>query len=211
MSSALEWLLVAVLAAAFNVTPILAPPTMGLLAYFHINEGMGLFPLALVGAASAALGKLTLGLLSRAFGSRLIPEKRRENIEKAVEALKSRKSIGFTYLALFAVGPIPKGTLFTAAGLANLPLVPGAIVFGITRFGIYLGTMLVAATATSSLENLAGMSVAGPLGIAVQLLSLVGVLLLFRLDWTRAVSGLTRIELAFAQFRARVRPSPVSK
>lgn len=207
MPGFIEWLLVALLSALFNVTPLFAPPTVGLLAYFHINHDMGVIPLALVGGLSAALGRLALGLASRRFGSRLIPAKRREAIEQVVATLADKRSAGIAYLALFAAGPIPKGTLFTAAGLARLPLLPGAIAFGITRSAIYLGTLLVADTAATSLESTFGLSAVGPLGIAVQLISLVAMFIIFRADWTRLATRFAFVRAAYFSVRARLNPA----
>lgn len=211
VSGFIEWFFVVVLAAAFNITPLFAPPTAGLLAYFHINSEMGIIPLALVGGISAAAGRLALGLASRRFGHRLIPARRRETIERTVETLSQRRSAGITYLALFAFGPIPKGTLFVAAGMAKLPLLPGAIAFGVTRTGVYLGTLLVADTAATSLESLFGMSVVGPIGIAVQLLSLIAVFVFFRADWNRLAGRAESLKRVYAQVRTRFSPAQAAE
>ncbi len=211
MSSFVEWLLVATLAVVFNITPLFAPPTAGLLAYFHINNDMGVIPLALVGGLSAAAGRLALGLAGRRFGHRLIPAKRRAAIEQTVATLARKRASGVTYLALFAVGPIPKGTLFVAAGMANLPLLPGALVFAISRSAIYLGTLLVATTAVGSLESLFGLSAVGPLGIGVQLLSLVAMIVLFRADWGRLPQRIEGLRELYGTLRARGRPAELAE
>ena len=94
---------------------------------------------------------------------------------------------------LFAAGPIPKGTLFVAVGLAKLPLLPGAVVFGVARFGIYLMLLLAADTASSSLGGLFSASFVGPVGIALQIASIGALVLLFRLDWRKFTTRMPQL------------------
>lgn len=179
----LTWLLVGALSALFNLTPILAPPTLGLLAYFNIQHDLPALPLAIVGATGATLGRLLLALASRRFGPRLIPAQRRENLERATAALSERKRFSLPLLAMFAVGPVPKALLFMAAGIARVPLAPGALVFGFARSVIYLVTLTAVGSATSSFEGLLVSPLGNPVVIVAQLIGVVGVIALFRLDW----------------------------
>ena len=138
MTDLWEWIIVVGLTVAFNVTPVFAPPTVALLAYFQVVREMDPLTLALVGGLSATAGKVLLSYISRPLGDRFVPASKRLSIDALVEVVKSRRSLGLSYLVIFAVGPIPKGPLFAAVGLARLSPIPGAIVFGITRIGFLL-------------------------------------------------------------------------
>jgi membrane protein YqaA with SNARE-associated domain len=176
------WLLVAILAVLFNVTPILAPPTWAMLAYFHVQHGIPLLPVAILGAAGSTLGRVLLALASRRIGTRIIPARRRADAERAVAAIRERRALSLPALAMFAIGPIPKSLLFMSAGIARMPLAPGAIVYGVARCAIYLVALTAASSTASSLGDIVTSPVGGPLLIAAQLASVIGVFLLFRLD-----------------------------
>ena len=179
------WLLVGLLAVLFNVTPVLAPPTWAMLAYFHVQQDMSLLPAALIGAAGATIGRVLLALASRRFGTRLIPVRRQADIERATERIGQEKRLSIPLLGLFAIGPVPKSLLFMAAGMARIPLAPGAIVYGFARALIYGVALAATGEAASSLSSIVTSPVGGPLLIAAQFVSVAGVFVLFRVDLPR--------------------------
>jgi len=69
--------LVAATAVLLNVVPTFTPPTWALLAYFHLQHSLGIVSLAVVGAVSAASGRMMLAIASRAFGIGFVPRSRR--------------------------------------------------------------------------------------------------------------------------------------
>jgi uncharacterized membrane protein YdjX (TVP38/TMEM64 family) len=180
-----NWLLVGLLSILFNLTPILAPPTWAMLAYFHVQQDVGLLPATLLGAAGATIGRVLLALASRRFGTRLIPARRQADIDRAVEKIEAEKRLSLPLLGLFAVGPVPKALLFMAAGMARIPLAPGALVYGTARAVIYGAALMATDQAASSLGEIVTSPVGGPLLIATQVVSIAGVVLLFRVDLPR--------------------------
>ena len=207
MTDLWEWMIVVGLTVAFNVTPVFAPPTVALLAYFQVVREMDPLTLALVGGVSATGGKVLLAYLSRPLGDRFVPESKRLSIDALVKVVKSRRSLGLSYLVIFAVGPIPKGALFAAVGLARLSPIPGAIVFGVTRTGFYYVSLLAVDTAASSLRDFLDLSVAGSLGIAVQIISFILMLLAFRLDFGKLLARFPRIEGWLRRLMERFSPA----
>ena len=205
MSDIWAWLAVIGLAVAFNITPIFSPPTVALLGYFNLSQGLGVLPLSLAGAVGSTAGKMMLAYLSRWLGGKVIPAERRAGIDGAIAVLETRRSVRLSYLALFAIGPIPRTTLFVAVGMARLPLVPGAIVFGITRFGFYLVALLLLDTAAPTLDDVLKMPFAGPLAIIFQIVSLAVVILFFRYDWGKLVAHSARLSAFLARLRAKLR------
>jgi membrane protein YqaA with SNARE-associated domain len=180
-----DWLLIAGLSLAFNTTPVFAPPTLALLAFFSVHHGVHAIPAALIGGAGATLGRLLLALLSRRFGARLLPAKRRLEVEQLTQQIHESKWLNISMLAMFAVGPIPKALLFMSAGMARMPLAPGAIVFFLSRSVIYFVGLMAVGSAASSLEGVITSPVGGPLVIVGQIASIAGMFLLFRLDYRR--------------------------
>ena len=60
MPIAVQILVVMLAVYALNVAPALAPPTWSLLVYFRLAFGLPIPVLVILGAAFAALGRLTL-------------------------------------------------------------------------------------------------------------------------------------------------------
>jgi hypothetical protein len=115
----------------------------------------------------------------------MIPARRRAEIERATALISGHLRLSLPALALFAIGPIPKASLFMAAGVARMNLLPGAAVYAVGRLAIYAVTLTAAGTAASSLREIVTSPVGGPLMIAGQLASVAGTVLLFRVDWAR--------------------------
>lgn len=177
-----DWILIAVLSALFNITPILAPPTMAMLAYFQTQREIGIIAAVVIGALGSTAGRLILARVSRRIGPRMVPAKRRADLEDAVRMIQERKRLSVPMLALFAVGPIPKAYLFMAAGIAKAPLWPGAVVFCVARAGIYASALIAVDVTYTSFGDILFSSAGGPLIIAAQLASVVGFFLLLRMD-----------------------------
>lgn len=202
-----NWLFIGLLALLFNVTPVFAPPTWAMLAYFHIQHDVPLLAAAIIGAAGATLGRVILALASRRFGTRVIPRERQADIELAITRIGQEKRLRFSLLALFAVGPVPKAMLFMAAGVARMPLAPGALVYGAARAGIYGATLAATGQAVTSLSDVVASPVSGPLLIVAQLAMMAGTVLLFRVDLPRLLRRVQRSVRWIARRRA---PSEVS-
>jgi membrane protein YqaA with SNARE-associated domain len=176
------WLLVWVITVALNVVPAFMPPTWSLLAYFHLHEGMAIWPLAIVGATAATVGRAGLALASRHFGSRIVPESWRDNVESLVETVRSRKALGLPALALFTLNPVPSNHLFIAAGIANAPLPVILAVFLVGRFVSYVLWVGAADAAVRSLDDLVGSGL-GVWGVLIQVAGFAVLILIMRLDW----------------------------
>lgn len=180
----LQWLLIAALSMLFNVTPVLAPPTWAMLAWFQTQQHVGLLTIVVLGAIGSTAGRLALALIARRLGTRIIPARRREDLEKLVETIQERKRFSLPALSMFAIGPVPKALLFMAAGISRAPLWPGAIVFGVSRGLIYLGTLAAVDVTFSSFGDIFTSTVGGPLIIAAQIASVIGLFVVLRMDLT---------------------------
>jgi uncharacterized membrane protein YdjX (TVP38/TMEM64 family) len=83
--------------------------------------------------------------------------------------------------------------LFEAAGLIGVPLWPCALAFFVGRVGYYTLYAFTARqlSASSYLDDFHD-RLTSPLGIAVQLVVIAGLILLMRVDWTRWLRGQRR-------------------
>ena len=179
-----QYLLVALAVFGVNLLPAFGPPTWAVLVLFRLNSDVAAVPLVAVGAVAAAAGRYTLARGSRHFRSRLAPA-RRENLEAARELFAGSRAKGLAGLGLFALSPIPSAQLFIAAGLLDVPLVPLTAAFFAGRIVSYSIYVSAASLADRSLGGVLSDALTSPLGIALQVLMLGGLVALVRVDWAR--------------------------
>jgi uncharacterized membrane protein YdjX (TVP38/TMEM64 family) len=171
-----------------NLLPAFGPPTWSVLVYFRLTSDIAAVPLVVVGAVAAASGRLALASIARHFRPRL-SERRRQSLESAEVALTRGNTRGVLGLGLFALSPVPSAQLFVAAGLLTVPLIPLTLAFfagRIVSYSIYVGG---ASLAKNSIGDVFVKSLTSPLGIALQLVMLVGLVALLRVDWTKRLGG----------------------
>ena len=169
-----------------NMLPAFGPPTWAVLVFFRLNSDLAAVPLVLLGALAAASGRLVLAAASRRVRSRL-SERRLESLEAAEDTLVGSRGKAVAGLGLFALSPVPSAQLFVAAGLLRVPLVPLTAAFFTGRlvsYSLYVGA---ASAAEGSLGPVLTDAFASPLGVALQILMLVGLVALVRVDWARVL------------------------
>ena len=145
-------------------------------------------PLVLVGAVAAASGRFVLASAARRLRPRL-STRRRESLEAAEDALAGGRARGLLGLGLFALSPVPSAQLFVAAGLLTVPLLPLTLAFFAGRlvsYSLYVGG---ASLARDSIGDVFARSLTSPLGIALQVGMLAGLVLLLRIDWAKRLGG----------------------
>jgi membrane protein YqaA with SNARE-associated domain len=177
-----DWLLVVGSIFAINLLPAFGPPTWAVLVFFRLNSDLPAVPLILLGALAAASGRLVLAATTRHFRSRF-SAKRRENLEAAEELLVGSRAKAAAGLGLFALSPVPSAQLFVAAGLLTVPLIPLTAAFFVGRLVSYTIYVTAASAAKESLGDVLSDVVGSPLGIALQVVMLAGLVLLLRVDW----------------------------
>lgn len=181
-----EYLFVAAAVFGVNLLPAFGPPTWAVLVLFRLNAHVAAVPLVVIGAVSAAAGRLVLALISRRFRSRLSPQ-RREKLEAARELFAGSSRKGIAALALFALSPVPSAQLFVAAGLLDVALVPLTAAFFAGRVVSYSLYVSAASLAEANFGAVLSDSLTSPLGITLQVLMLGGLVALMRVDWTRVL------------------------
>lgn len=170
---------------AVNLLPAFGPPTWTIIAFYGFSTDLSLWSLVVVGAIAAASGRLLLARFARASRG-MLADSRVANLDALRAALADHRSSLWFALGLFALSPLPSGQLFVAAGLtrAPLPTFTGAFFCGrLAAYSIY----------GSAARELRGSEWATALRsqfadfgwIALELIALLLLVALFRVDWSR--------------------------
>ena len=168
-----------------NLMPAFGPPTWSIIVLYGLNTNLPVPAFVLVGALAAASGRFVLAQAFRQLAGHL-PEKTKQNLAAAREALGRRKRNTIIGLGLFALSPFPSAQLFEAAGLAGVRLVPFTAAFFLGRsvsYSIYAFT--TQHIRDSSIGDAFRDSVTSPLGIALQIAMLAMLLALSQIDWKK--------------------------
>lgn len=181
-----DWLLVIGTIFGVNLLPAFGPPTWAVLVFFRLNSDLPAVPLVLVGAIAAASGRLVLATTARHFRSRF-SEERRRNLHAAEEVLVGSRAKAAAGLGLFALSPVPSAQLFVAAGLLTVPLLPLTAAFFAGRLVSYSLYVAAASAARDTLGDVLSDAIGSPFGIAFQVVMLIGLVLLVRVDWAKRV------------------------
>jgi membrane protein YqaA with SNARE-associated domain len=179
-----QYIALAAVVFGINLLPAFGPPTWAVLVLYRLNSNLAAVPLVLVGATAAAAGRFVLATVSGHFRGRLSTT-RLEGLDAVRDALGAHRGRSFVVLGLFALSPVPSAQLFVAAGLVAAPLVPLTAAFFVGRlvsYSIYVG---VASVARNSVGGLFEQSFRSPLGIALQIVALLLLVLLVRVDWLK--------------------------
>lgn len=177
------YLLVLAVVFGVNLLPAFGPPTWAVLVFFRLNSDVDVVALVILGAISAAAGRL---LLAVAFG-RLrghISARQTANLAAAGKVLTKDRKRSIAGLGLFALSPLPSAQLFEAAGLIGVALLPLTVAFFVGRlisYSVYVAG--ASAAAGTSAGQLVTSSFTSPWGIALQVLLLLGLAGLTRVDW----------------------------
>lgn len=184
-----DYVLLFLLIVGVNLMPALGPPTWTILVLFTLNTNMPTFPVVLIGAIAAALGRYVLAKGVRLVGSQL-STRSTANLAAARAALERSRGRTIAALALFVISPLPSAQLFEAAGLMRVRLVPFTLAFFSGRLVSYLVYVSTAAKARETSVGEAFRNAATePLGIAVQLVLIALLVGMTRVDWARRLSG----------------------
>ena len=178
----LDYLLVAGIVFAINLLPAFGPPTSAVLVALTLSFDLASAPLVAAGAIAAASGRFVLATTTRQLRPRLSAERRR-HLAAAEEALLDRPAKSIVGLGLFALSPVPSGQLFVAAGLMRVPLLPLTAAFFAGRVVSYTIYVTGASAIKETFGDQVVDSLTSPLGIALQLIALLLVVILVRLDW----------------------------
>ncbi len=187
-----EYLLLFAIVFAVNLLPAFGPPSWSVIVLFGLNSDLPVVGIVLTGAAAAALGRYSLAHGFRLLSHR-VSEKTQANLAAAHAAFERRRHQTFVALGFFALSPVPSAQLFAAVGLAGVRILPFTLAFfsgRLVSYSIYAGSAELLEEYTlgdTMLESLRS-----PLGIAFQLVMLVALVALARIDWVKILGPADR-------------------
>ena len=170
-----------------NLLPALGPPTWAVLVWFRLHNHLPVVALVLEGVVAACAGRYLLALACGHLRDR-VSARTQDNLEAARHVLQGSPGKARAGLAVFLLSPVPSAQLFEAAGLVGARLVPLTLAFGAGRlvtYSLYVGG--ASAAENSDFGRIVSRELTSPWGIAVQVLLLLGVLALAKVDWRRFV------------------------
>lgn len=169
----------------FNIAPAFAPPTWTVLVLFSLNSQLSPFILIAVGALAAATGRYVLARATGLLRSK-ISEESKANLLHVSHSLERNSKGKIASLVLFALSPLPSAQLFEAAGLIGLRLLPLTVFFfsgRIVSYSIYVTGGIT--LKEKGMSDLIINNLKSPLGIGIQLVSIFGIYLLTRINWSK--------------------------
>ncbi len=183
-----HYVILALIIFGFNLLPAFAPPTWVVLVVYRLNSHLMTVPMVIIGAVMATAGRYGLALITRRMKS-YIPPKQLDNLATAGIALKKyNRSATIFEFAFFAISPFPSAQMFEAAGLIGLNLRRLTIAFFFGRLVSYSVYVTGAGKfANTKLSNLVKDTLFSPYGLILQIVCIVGLISLTRIDWRRWV------------------------
>ncbi len=175
-----------------NVIPFLMPPTWIILAFFVAKYHLLLFPVVLIGASFATLGRIILATISRRYFIKLLSQEAKDNYAGIGAYLNSHENVTIPLMLTYAFFPIPSNHVFIAAGLARVRIKLLASSFFIGRLISY--SFWVSLTRRLS-DNLGDIFSSHYSRIGSVVVEIAGLLLLYfigRIAWKRILKRMTK-------------------
>ena len=168
-----------------NLLPAFGPPTWTIIVLYGLNSNMPAWLIVPIAALAAASGRFLLANAFRLLANH-VSQQTKKNLKAAREAFARNRKGGIAALGLFALSPVPSAQLFEAAGLAGVRLMPFTAAFFAGRLVSY---SIYAASAKgiqqSSLGDAFREGLTSPIGIALQVAMIAGLVALARIDWEK--------------------------
>ena len=176
-----------------NLLPAFAPPTWTAMSFIGLTiPGIDFISFAIVAAAAATFGRITLAKLSRAIvRQRLLSQQTRCNVDAIKHGIERRPITTFGTILAYAFSPLPSNYLFIAYGLTSLPIAFLALPFFVGRLVSYAFWIRTASAVGDHLDLDWAESTPYFLAyfIASQLLLVTVIYGFTRLDWHALFTG----------------------
>ena len=171
---------------AVNLMPAFGPPTWSVIVMFGLSTDLPLPGLVVIAAIASSTGRFLLAHGFRFFAGKL-SEKTKANLAAARAAFERQRYHGLMALVFFAVSPLPSAQQFGAVGLAGVRIMPFTLAFFAGRlvsYSFYGGSARFVSEHTS-LGDVFRDAITSPVGIAVQLVMLAGLIALAKVNWVK--------------------------
>lgn len=182
-----DYIFLAVIIFGINVIPAFMPPTWTILVFFLLTFHLSFLPTVIIGACMATLGRVVLALLSRKYGSRLLPKKVVQNYHALGGFFKKHKRLTIPAVLMYAFFPIPSNQVYIIAGLSEISLRVIAFSFLVGRLISYSFWVGVSYHLSNNLESLFINHVTNYRSLVMEILSLLVIILIGLINWQKIV------------------------
>ena len=173
---------------AVNLLPVFSPPTWALLVFYTLNSELNTTAIIVLGVLAASSGRYLLARVTGLLRFKLSP-KTLLNLESARKYLSAGAMGKYLYFLFFIISPLPSAQIFEAAALVEAPLVPLTVAFMCGRAISYTVSVLGASTLKHhELGSVIVDSIKSPWGIALQIVCLLAIYLLLKIDWLKRLT-----------------------
>lgn len=183
-----QYVVIFIVVLLCNLVPAFAPPTWSVLVFFSLHNQVPAWALVLLGVLGATIGRYGLAWTFRKFRHRL-PASYIANMENASSHLVRSKGHTLALISLFLISPLSSAQLFEAAGIMRrIALLPLCLAFAAGRIFTYSSYVYGAqALQATSLGEIIMRNITSPGAIAIQLLTILGLVALGNVKWKPAV------------------------
>ena len=179
------YLLLVGLVLAINLLPAFAPPTWAILVFYKLNSDMNTGAIIVLGVLASSTGRYLLALGVRSLRHKLKPDYL-ANLARVQSYIGGHGKGIVLYFLFFMISPLPSAQIFEAAALMNAPLIRITLMFMIGRGISYSISVLGASTLKAhAMSTVLINSIKSPWGIAIQIISLIGIYALLKVDWMK--------------------------
>ena len=169
---------------AVNLLPAFGPPNSLVLVLFRLNWHLDPIALVILGALSSGAGRYLLAVATNRVRDHLGPH-RRARLQAANDYLTGHRGRSFAGLGLFLVSPLAiRANVRSgrADGRSPVPITVAHVLGRLVSFSFY---MAAAGVAERNLGATLIASLTSPYGITIQIVLIVAVVMLARIDWSR--------------------------
>jgi membrane protein YqaA with SNARE-associated domain len=171
---------------ALNTVPFFMPPTWIVLStlYFMFPQQLNPLLLALTGAFASTFGRAVLcriGVASRG----LMGQDRKRSLDRAGQALRSKKHGGFLLSFLFALSPLPSNVFFLTMGTMRCHFFTIFLGFWLGRLLSYAVTINIAHIGFKSLADVLASQIQAE--VLVNSLAILSTIVLAFIDWEKLI------------------------
>ena len=169
-----------------NTVPFFMPPTWIVLStiYFLFPQQFNPLLLALTGAFASTLGRVILCRIGAA-SRRLMSENRKKSMDRAGQALRSKKYGGLILTFFYALTPLPSNALFLIMGTMRCHFFTIFLGFWLGRLISYEVTITAAGVAYSSLASVLASQIQAV--VLVDCLAILSMIIFAFIDWEKLI------------------------
>lgn len=168
-----------------NIIPAFIPPTWIILVFFYLKYHFSLIPLIIIGASSAAAGRIVLYFFAKNLFRFFLPEKSIYNLKSLGNFIQSHQNLTLSMILVYAFLPIPSNQTFIAAGLSGISIKLISFSFFIGRLISYTFWVVTSHKIADNLEGLFFTHLSNLGNIIIQIVGFAIIILISTINWNK--------------------------